>query len=403
MTEVHNGGQTADPTIRTAPKHPRMRRASAIALVGTAVVAISSMVGVSALLIVYPFVVGSRYLVSSHAVPQASTSAPMSSVEQVAAKVLPSVVTLKTDLGGGEFDEGSGVILTPDGLIMTNDHVVAAAASGLRVVVRTMVTFNDGQTAPFTVVAADPKSDIAVIRVQGVSALTPISFGSLADLRVGQQVVAVGAPLDLSETVTTGVVSALDRPVCGWVAADKQVVAYDAIQTDAALNPGSSGGALVDMHGQLIGVTSAMASLGNLGGSGDMSGGSIGIGFAIPVDHAQRVARELIATGTASHARLGAQVSGEPSADGATIIRVAAGSPAEMAGLSSGAVVTKVDGQLIDNAAALAAAVQSKAPGVNTILAVIDPSGEHRTIRVSLGTDQGLAPSPIDAEEGVDI
>ena len=177
--------------------------------------------------------------------------------------------------------------------------------------VSSLVTFNNGHTAPYSVVATDTKSDIAVVRAEGISGLTPISFGSSADLRVGQPVAAVGSPLGLKGTVTVGIVSAINRPVFGAADGDTQVAAFDAIQTDAALNPGDSGGALVDMNGKLIGMNSAMASLGSVGDAAYSQSGSIGIGFAIPVDHAARIASELIATGRASHAWLGAQIGTE--------------------------------------------------------------------------------------------
>jgi putative serine protease PepD len=417
MTEVDNGGQMSVP-VPTGPwaarDKPSHRATSSDAkshgmrctkglLSAIAAVVVSFVIGVSAYLIVHPLSIGSRNLLPSNAVPKASAEQPLSSVEQVAAKVVPSVVMLETDLGGGEFDEGSGIVLTADGLVMTNQHVVAAAVNASSLPVRTTVRLSDGSRAPFRVFAVDPKTDIAVVRVEGVTGLAPMTFGSSADLRVGQPIVAVGAPLGLNDTVTTGVVSALDRPVYARAQSDNQLAAYDAIQTDAALNPGSSGGALVDMRGRLVGVTSATAALASLGGSEGLPGGSIGIGYAIPVDQAQRIARELIATGTASHAWLGAQVSSGPSTDGATVIGVAAGGPAATAGLPSGAVVTNVDGQVIENAEALKAAVQSTAPGVSATLAVIDPSGDHRTIHISLGTDQGLPRSPIEADEGIDV
>jgi putative serine protease PepD len=237
-------------------------------------------------------------------------------------------------------------------------------------------------------VATDPMSDIAVVRAEGVSGLTPITFGSSAGLRVGQPVAAVGSPLGLTGTVTSGIVSALNRPVVGAADGNAQVAAFDAIQTDAALNPGNSGGALVDMNGDLIGMNSAAASLGSLGDGTDAEAGSIGLGFAIPVDHAARIATELIATGTASHAWLGAQVGTDMDAD-ARIVDVTNGSPAATAGLRTGALVTKVDDQEIQNAGALCAAVQSRAPGARVAVGFIDLSGDPRTVVVTLGTDQG--------------
>ena len=188
---------------------------------------------------------------------------------------------------------------------------------------KTTVTFSDGRTAPFTVVGTDPATDIAVVRAQGVSGLTPITLGSSANLRVGQAVVAVGSPLGLEGTVTTGIVSALNRPVSPTGEAGNQNTVLDAIQTDAAINPGNSGGALVNMSGELVGVNSAIATLG--GDSPDAQSGSIGLGFAIPVDQAKRIADELISTGTASHASLGVQVTNDKATPGAKIVEVVHG------------------------------------------------------------------------------
>jgi putative serine protease PepD len=250
-----------------------------------------------------------------------------------------------------------------------------------------MVTLSDGRTAPFSVVGADPSSDIAVVRVQGLSGLTPIALGSSKDLKVGQNVVAVGSPLGLQGTVTTGIVSALDRPVSTGDGPDQNTV-LDAIQTDAAINPGNSGGALVNMNGELIGVNSAIASLGGGGNSSDAQSGSIGLGFAIPVDQAKRIADELVSTGTATHASLGVQLSDDASAHGAAVAQVVDGGPAAAAGVPGGVVVTKVDDHVIDSAEALVAAVRSKAPGDQVTLTYSDPGGTSKTTQVTLGTAQ---------------
>ena len=374
------------PSHRAIAARRRRARVRTLILRGLALAAISAAVGAAVALLALPPDIGRQLAVPRYANPQ-STVNP--SVEQVAAKVLPSVVTLTTELGGGEFHEGSGIILTPDGLIMTNNHVVAAAGDASQEPVSSLVTLNDGRTAPFSMVATDTKSDIAVVRAEGISGLTPISFGSSADLRVGQPVAAVGSPLGLTGTVTVGIVSALNRPVFGAADGNTQFAAFDAIQTDAALNPGNSGGALVDMNGKLIGMNSATASLGSLGDAANSQSGSIGIGFAIPVDHAARIASELIDTGRASHAWLGAQIGTERDSEGARIVGVTSGSPAAVAGLPNGALVTKVDDQVIQNAGALSAAVQSQAPGARVTVGFIDPLGDPRTVLVTLGTDQG--------------
>jgi len=362
-------------------RNPGRGRVRTLLLPALALAGISAAVGAAVAVLAFPPTVGSQVAVPQYALSE-STANPW--LEQVAAKVSPSVVTLKTDLGVGVLQQGSGIILTPDGLIMTNAHVVEAAGDAPLVPSSTTVAFNDGRTAPFRVVAADTSTDIAVVRAEGMSALTAISFGSSADLRVGQPVVAVGSPLGLSGTVTVGIVSALNRPVFD-VGDDNPAAAFDAIQTDAALNPGNSGGALVDVNGKLIGMNSAMASMGGLGGAG-----SIGIGFAIPVDHAARIANELIATGTASHAWLGAQAISESDCAGARIVDVASGGPAAEAELPDGALVTKVDDQVIENAGALYAAVQSHAPGTTMPVRFIDTSGGNpRTVLITLGVDRG--------------
>lgn len=343
---------------------------------------------------------------SSHGgglIPGAAPSVPAAnmppgSVEQVAAKVVPSVVMLETDMGR-QSEEGSGIILSADGLIMTNNHVVSAAANpktppgpnvpppglpgGGGGAPKTTVTFYDGRTATFTVVGTDPTSDIAVIKVQGISGLTPIAMGSSSDLRVGQPVIAIGSPLGLAGTVTTGIVSALNRPVSTTGESGNQNTVLDAIQTDAAINPGNSGGALVNMGGQLVGVNSAIATMG--ADSPDAQSGSIGLGFAIPVDQAKRIADELIATGKASHASLGVQVTTDKGTPGAKVMEVVQGGAAASAGLPKGVVVTRVDDRPINSADALVAAVRSKAPGDKVSLTYQDPSGGNRTVQVTLG------------------
>jgi putative serine protease PepD len=359
----------------------RRRRVRTLLLPAFTLAAISAAVGAAVAVLAFPPAVYGQLAVPQYVASESTTHSPL---ELVAAKVLPNVVTLKTDLGGGALQEGAGIILSPDGLIMTNAHVVAAASDASLAPSDTTVAFNDGRIAPFRMVAADTRSDIAVVRAESVSGLAAISLGSSADLRVGQPVVAVGSPLDLSGTITVGVVSALNRPVFGLAGDTDQATAYDAIQTDAALNPGNSGGALVDMNGRLVGMNSAMASTGSLGDAG-----SIGIGFAIPVDHAARIANELIATGTASHAWLGAEATTESDCGGARIIGLASGGPAAVAGLPDGSLVTKVDDQVIQTAGALSAAVQSQAPGSRIAVGFIDPVGDAGPVLVTLGTDQG--------------
>ena len=326
-----------------------------------------------------------------------AASLPAGSVEQVAAKVVPSVVKLEVDLGRAS-EEGSGIVLSSDGLILTNNHVVSAAQDGPGGPAggQTKVTLADGRTAQFTVVGTDPSSDIAVVRAENVSGLTPITIGSSADLRVGQDVVAIGSPLGLEGTVTTGIISAMNRPVAAGGDARNQNTVLDAIQTDAAINPGNSGGALVNMNGELVGVNSAIATLGGDAGA-QAQGGSIGLGFAIPVDQAKRIADELIKNGTASHASLGVQVGNDAATDGAKIVEVTDGGAAATAGLPSGVVVTKLDDRMIGSADALVAAVRSKAPGEKVTLTYL---GHRRQAADSPGhARQGTAVSPTESSE----
>ena len=335
----------------------------------------------------------------SHALTQ--TSAPASaaaagSVESVASAVLPSVVSVvaTSSTSGGE---GSGVILTTDGYILTNNHVVTGADS-------LSVRFNDGTTATAKLVGADTTGDIAVIKVDGVSGLTAASLGSSADVKVGQDVVAIGSPLGLSATVTSGIVSALNRPVRTTSADSQQQqqpnpfgqeqqqqstaasagTVLNAIQTDAAINPGNSGGALLNMQGQVVGINSAIASL----SSGSGESGSIGVGFAIPIDTASRIAQEIIDTGTASHAVLGASVgdAGDGTIPtGAEIKELTARGAAEAAGLQVGDIVTKIDDNLIESSDALVATVRSAAPNSPVEVTVLRGSATE-TVTVTLGS-----------------
>ena len=313
-----------------------------------------------------------------------TSSAPAGSVQQVANKVLPSVVSISVATPRGQ-GTGSGVILSSDGLVLTNNHVVAAAASGGQI----SVTFNDGEEASAHLVGRDPATDLAVIKAESVSGLKPAVLGDSSEVQVGQKVIAIGSPLGLSGTVTTGIVSAKHRPISvGGGAAGGRTTVIDAIQTDAAINPGNSGGPLVNMEGQVVGINSAIASLGSARGSGS---GSIGLGFAIPIDQARSIAKQLVENGTAVHARLGVTVTNvrarqQEGIEGAGIVRVQPNSAAAKAGLRSGDVVIEVDDREIDSANALVAAVRSHRPGDKVSITYIR-GGSERTTTVRLGSD----------------
>ena len=313
-------------------------------------------------------------------------AAPVGSVQEVAAKVLPSTVSVlaSSSTSGGE---GSGIILTPDGLILTNNHVVEGATD-------LQVRFNDGTTATAEVVGKTASDDLAVIKAQGVSGLTPAGLGSSGTLLVGEPVVAIGSPLGLSATVTSGIVSALNRPVRTSSSEQSQSgqsgqdTVMNAVQTDAAINPGNSGGALVDMSGAVIGINSAIASLST--STDGSQAGSIGVGFAIPIDQAKRIAQEIIDTGTATHAVLGASVRDASTrssqiSSGAELAEITSGGGAEAAGLRSGDVVTKVGSQSVESADALIAAIRSAQPGGTTDITYTRGS-DTQTVTVTLGS-----------------
>ncbi|MFD4268571.1 S1C family serine protease [Rhodococcus sp. NPDC058481] len=310
-----------------------------------------------------------------------AANAPAGSVQAVAQKVLPSVVQIQV-AGNRAEGEGSGVILSSDGLILTNNHVAAGAGPDGKI----MVAFSDGSTAAAKLVGTDPMSDLAVIKVEGKTDLTPIELGSSADLQVGEGVVAIGSPLGLAGTVTSGIISSLNRPVSTSGEAANQSTVIDAIQTDAAINPGNSGGALVDMEGRLIGINTAIATLGGAQ-AGGQQGGSIGLGFAIPVDQARRIADELSKTGKASQAIIGVTVASNDDSHGAGVKDVSPGGPAEQAGIPGGVVITRVDDRVIDSGDALIAAIRSHAPGDKVEITYTDAKGlGGKTVEVTLGT-----------------
>jgi putative serine protease PepD len=315
------------------------------------------------------------------------TPAPDGSVEQVAARVLPSVV--KIDVAGpAGAGSGSGIILTSDGQILTNNHVVDVAAQGGSLT----VSFNDGTHAPARVLGTDPLTDTAVIQAEDVEGLTPATIGESANVDVGQQVVAVGSPFGLDATVTSGIVSALGRPVNVGRDAQGNATVYPAIQTDAAINPGNSGGPLVDMNGHVIGINSSIRTAGS-----SMSGspsGSIGLGFAIPIDEVMPLIEDMAAGNTPVHARMGvgvdtANTTDDLITDGAVIREINPGSAAEKAGLEVGDVITKVDDTVITDSDSLIATVRSYRPG-DTVTMTFTRDGEEQTVKVTLESDAEL-------------
>ena len=289
--------------------------------------------------------------------------------QAVAAAVRETVVAISVTTGQGTA-EGSGVVIDAEGHVLTNEHVVAdAAEDGLR------VTLADGRVLAATVVGTDPTTDLAVIALTDPPAdLAVASLGTSASVAVGEPVMAVGNPLGLDSTVTTGIVSATDRPVTTGRGGGAPVVT-NAIQIDAAVNPGNSGGPLFDSAGKVIGITSSIATT-------SAGAGSIGLGFAIPIDLAARVADELVATGEVSHAFLGVSLSDGTATvagatrRGATVEEVVAGTPAEAAGLQVGDVITAIDGSPVSGATSLTGFVRALGEGDRVVLTVVRDGAE---------------------------
>ena len=306
------------------------------------------------------------------------------SVQQVAATVLPSVV--KIDVRGPRAaGSGSGIILSSDGRILTNEHVAALAGDGGSLT----VSFNDGSSASATVLGTDPLTDTAVIQAEGVQGLTPATIGKSADLAVGQEVVAIGSPFGLESTVTSGIVSALNRPVDVGSDGQGNTTAYPAVQTDAAINPGNSGGPLVDLNGHVVGINSSIRTTGS---STSSESGSIGLGFAIPIDAVLPIVEQMSNGETPTHARLGISVSdvadgtGAGVVHGAKIQQVSDGSTASKSGLETSDVITKVDDQLVTGADSLVATIRSYRPG-DTVTVTYDRDGKTQTTELTLDSD----------------
>jgi putative serine protease PepD len=313
--------------------------------------------------------------------PVASSSDQVPDWEAVTAAVAPSVVAIQV-AGQQGGSQGSGVILDEDGRIVTNNHVVAPAANGGEL----QVTLSDGRLYEAEIVGLDPTTDLAVVQiVDPPQDLVAASFGDSDAVRVGDSVLAVGNPLGLAHTATTGIVSALDRPVSAQGEDGGERVVTNAIQIDAAINPGNSGGPLFNAQGQVIGITSSIATLSS--GLGGQSG-SIGLGFAIPVNLATSIADQLVEDGTAEHAFLGVTLEeATATADGVTrrgagVVEVSAGSPAAEAGLQPGDVIVALDDQPVNGAESLTASVRERSAGERATVTFVR-DGQTETAEVT--------------------
>ena len=364
-------GPFGQPPLGPPPEPPAKKRGTGKVVWIAAVTAL-----VTSLIIGPAAALGTAYLLpgaepSSSLGGEQGGTATEGAVGEVAEQVLPSVVSIQTGAGGG-----SGVVISSDGQILTNAHVVAAAEEG-----PLQVRFNDGSAAEAEILGSDPVSDIAVIQAQGRDDLTPATLGDSDMVGVGGDVVAIGSPLGLSGTVTTGVVSALNRPVNTGATESgggQTSTVINAIQTDAAINPGNSGGPLVNMAGEVVGINTAIAGL-------SQESGSVGLGFAIPINQVRPIAEQLVTEGSASYPAIQATIA--PSRNGgAEVMDVTDGGAADEAGLAPGDVVVSVDGETVSTPDELIAQIRTRRPGDEMTLGVLsDSGGSPQDVQVTLG------------------
>ena len=320
---------------------------------------------------------GSNEVITVQKREAAPLPADNQSVAAVAQKVLPSTVQIVAEYDGKDQGAtGSGFVLDDKGHIITNNHVVAQAAADKGPI---EIIDQDGNHSTAKVIGRSTVYDIAVLDAPKTKGLKPVSFGSAQQMRVGETVVAIGSPLGLSATVTSGIVSAVNRPVTtGEGSNDNSYI--NAVQTDAAINPGNSGGPLVNLQGQVVGVNSAIASLGSQISSDQ--GGNIGVGFAIPMEQVQVTASQILSTGKAEYPVIGANVEGTPKLDGATVKSITPGLPAASADLKVGDVIRRVDGKPVTSSIDVVVAIRTHTPGEKVTLTV---QRGGRTFQVKVG------------------
>jgi putative serine protease PepD len=311
------------------------------------------------------------------------------SVAGIAARVLPSVANIEVRAAGSS-GTGSGFVIRDDGYVLTNNHVVARGADG-----RITLSFqDDDQTYEADIVGRSPEYDLAVLKIDPGASLPEAALGNDDDVVVGDPVVAIGSPLGLAGTVTSGIISAKNRPVTAGGGGDGEVSYISALQTDAAINPGNSGGPLVDAAGRVIGINSSIATLGS-SPFGEQAPGNIGLGFAIPINQGRRIAEELIETGRAEFPIIGASIDFTYDGEGARIAdtgpsgtALVPGGPAEQAGLAPGDVITSIDGRDVEGPEELIVAIRSRRPGETVELTYVR-NGQEATATVELGAAPG--------------
>jgi putative serine protease PepD len=371
-------GGTAPAAARRGPRTPTL------VILAVVIALLSSLLGsVGTYLLTRPTDSGRDPSFSLDKAPSGSNVRPPDSVAGVASKVLPSVVSLAVE-GGASSSTGSGFLIK-GGYVVTNNHVVAAAAPNGQI----QIQFNNRRSTSAVIVGRDPESDLAVVKPNETFGAPEITLGNSDNVVVGDPVIAIGSPLGLTGTVTSGIVSSLNRPVQAGEENSSDTTWLSAVQTDAAINPGNSGGPLVNTNGEVIGVNSAIATLGrSVGGQS----GSIGLGFAIPVNHARRVAQELITTGKARKSRIGVAI--DPSYQGVGV-RIATevtrgtqpiepNGPAAQAGLKPGDVILEVEGVVLQDGNELIAMIRNRAPG-EKLTVKYQRGGQERTATVTVG------------------
>jgi putative serine protease PepD len=311
------------------------------------------------------------------------------SIAGIAARVLPSVANIEVR-AQGQAGTGSGFVIRADGYVLTNNHVVANGADG-----RIALSFQDDEeTFEAQIVGRSPEYDLAVLKIEPDGSLPVATLGNDDDVVVGDPVVAIGSPLGLAGTVTSGIISAKDRPVTAGGGGEGEVSYISALQTDAAVNPGNSGGPLVDAAGRVIGINSSIAALG--GGLGEAARGNIGLGFAIPINQGRRIAEELIETGRAEFPIIGASIDFQYDGEGARIAdsglgaddALVSGGPAEQAGLQPGDVITSFDGEPVEGPEELIVAIRSREPGETVAIGYVR-GGAEGSVNVTLGAAGG--------------
>ncbi len=380
MTSEYESESFATPVSPAPTFVPIVTKRRGLGVVGTIVVAALTAAVVGACAGFGGYLLGQQNDTSTASAPAAITQVESNqtppakgSIGAMVQQVLPSVVSILAE-GKTQSGSGSGFVLRSDGYILTNNHVVDPVNSSGKL----SVVLTDGTKLNSEVVGTNPAYDLAVVKVDEGS-LPAVTLGNSDALHVGDAVVAIGAPLGLAGTVTSGIISALNRPVTTGNTNSTSFI--DAIQTDAAINPGNSGGPLLNSAGQVIGINSAIASMAN--GSAEV--GSIGLGFAIPVNSAKRIAEEIIATGTSQTPVIGVSLDMNFAGPGAKVIKITGNGPADSAGIKLNDIITKIEDRVIDDSTELVVAIRERAPG-DRIKVTFIRNGEPQTATVTLGT-----------------